>query len=175
MASGDTPTNLQSKSRSQCGFQSCGIDPAPGPQKQVPVIFENTNMSVRRVKMPAKSKKLAPPGATDLKPADFPLGSLQSRAAARALVKAKEKDLCLKKGRGSVPMAGGTDPDCPIKNWAKCAWICRGYDNHQMLSRFCLSYPNRHVIPLKKKRGVKTLEIELVQTKELAYELSGSR
>jgi hypothetical protein len=30
--------------------------------------------------------------ATDLKPADFPLGSLQSRAAARALVKAKEKD-----------------------------------------------------------------------------------
>jgi hypothetical protein len=42
--------------------------------------------------MKAKSKKLALPGATDLKPADFPLGSLQSRAAARALVKAKEKD-----------------------------------------------------------------------------------
>jgi hypothetical protein len=42
--------------------------------------------------MPAKRKKLAPPGATELKPADFPLGSLQSTAAARALVKAKEKD-----------------------------------------------------------------------------------
>ena len=42
--------------------------------------------------MPAKSKRLTQTGATDLTPADFPLGSLQSRAAARALVKAKEKD-----------------------------------------------------------------------------------
>jgi hypothetical protein len=50
------------------------------------------SQKIRRVKMPAKWKKLAPPGATDLKPADFPLGSLPSRAAARALVKAKEKD-----------------------------------------------------------------------------------
>jgi hypothetical protein len=32
-----------------------------------------------------------------LKPADFPLGSLQSRAAARALVKAKEKDKAIVK------------------------------------------------------------------------------
>jgi len=42
--------------------------------------------------MKAKLKKLAPPGATDLKPEDFSLGSLQSRAAARALVKAKEEN-----------------------------------------------------------------------------------
>ena len=42
--------------------------------------------------MPTKSKKLAQPGATDLKPADFPLGSLQSSAVARALARGKEKD-----------------------------------------------------------------------------------
>jgi hypothetical protein len=47
--------------------------------------------------MPAKSKRLTQTGATDLKPADFPLGSLQSRAAARALVKAKEKDKAIVK------------------------------------------------------------------------------
>ena len=49
------------------------------------------------MKIPAKRKKLAPQGATDLKPADFPLGSVQSRAAARALVKAKEKDKAIVK------------------------------------------------------------------------------
>ena len=50
----------------------------------------------------------------------------------------------------------------------------RGYGNHRMLSRFCLSY-RIDMLSRLKKRGVKTLEIDLVQTKELAYELSGSR
>jgi hypothetical protein len=50
----------------------------------------------------------------------------------------------------------------------------RGYGNHRKLSRFCLSY-GIDMLSRLKKRGVKTLEIELVQTKELAYEISGSR
>jgi hypothetical protein len=50
----------------------------------------------------------------------------------------------------------------------------RGYGNHRTLSRFCLSY-RVDMLSRLKKRGVKTLEIELVRTKELAYEISGSR
>ena len=50
----------------------------------------------------------------------------------------------------------------------------RGYGNHRMLSRFCRSY-RIDMLSRLKKRGVKTLEIDLVQTKELAYEISGSR
>ena len=43
--------------------------------------------------MVTKSKKLTPESATNTpNPGDLPLGSLQSRAVARALAQAKEKD-----------------------------------------------------------------------------------
>ena len=48
----------------------------------------------------------------------------------------------------------------------------RRYGNHRKLSRFCLSYRIDMLSRVKKR---KTLEIGLVQAKELAYELSGSR
>ena len=71
-------------------------------------------------------------------------------------------------------MAGGTDLDCRIKNWANCAWIAGA-----MAITGCYPVAVYHtridMLSRLKKRGVKTLEIELVQTKELAYELSGSR
>ena len=50
----------------------------------------------------------------------------------------------------------------------------RGYGNHRMLSRFCLSYTIGMLSRLQ-KRDARTLQIELVQTTRLGYELSGSR
>ena len=50
----------------------------------------------------------------------------------------------------------------------------RRYDYHRMLSRFLRIIPNRHVIPLI-KTNLMALKIELVQRKQLAYELSKSR
>jgi hypothetical protein len=50
----------------------------------------------------------------------------------------------------------------------------RAYGNSSEAIPFLLSH-RIDMLSRSKRRGVKTLEIELVQAKELAYELSGSR
>ena len=50
----------------------------------------------------------------------------------------------------------------------------RRYDYHRVLSRFLPIIPNRHVIP-PKQADLNALKIEIVQRKQLAYELCRSR